>query len=167
MNIYETLTVLASIGVLITAIASYIQSKALKKRQSQLQAKQEDLIDIQLKLHKREAEASAPEKQGPLIKAAVRVSLEGTGRSARFVTRNWGFGPAKNVELEVNPISGKRSPIIASDYNEKFPIPRLAPGGECSLIAALSFDTGTSFDVVWSWENEDGMTQKESSRVSL
>jgi hypothetical protein len=148
------------------SIVSLRRSNAVKKQQASLQKKQEELIDLQLQLHRREA-AAVNRSQPATQPADVRVSLEGTARSARFTIRNWGYGAARNVNLEVKPLSGNESPLVSGDYDEKLPVPRLSPGGECSLIAALSFDTGITFDVTWSWEDEDGTPGEESSRVSL
>jgi hypothetical protein len=166
MSLFEVITVVIAIGGLFVAWKSLKRSHAIGKQQSQLQAEQLELVRIQLQMHQRMVESA--DKSGSTTKPAdVRVSLERTGKNARFVVRNWGLGAASNVEMEVKPISGNGSPIITSDYNEKFPIPRLAPGGECSVIAALSFDTGTNFDASWSWNDEDGKGRNESSRVSL
>lgn len=173
MDIYQKMTVItAGIGVLIAggglvvSIISLIRSNAVKRQQLRLQEKQEELVDIQLRMHKEEVERS-PESLRGAEPADIRVCLEGTARNAKFVVRNWGFGAASNVDLKVAPVQGEESPLIDDDYAEKFPIPRLAPGGECSLIAALTFETGATFDVEWSWENEDGTRSKEVSRVSL
>ena len=173
MNTYETLTVLVAAGGLLIAasglvvsIVSLRRSNAVKMQQARLQEKQEELIDIQLQLHRREVEA-IDNARSVAQPADVRVSLEGTARSARFVIRNWGYGAANNVDMEVKPIFGNVSPLVRGDYDEKLPIPRLTPGGECSLIAALTFGTGASFDVKWSWQDDDGTPHTESSRVSL
>ncbi len=173
MNTYKILTVCVAAGGLVIAggglvvsIISLRRSNAIKKQHSRLQEKQKELIDIQLKLHRREAEALDVEK-AESRSADVRVSLEGSAKHARFVIRNWGFGSANNVEMSVRPISGNESPLVKGDFDKKLPIPRLAPGGECSLLAALTHGTGTSFDVTWPWQEEYGARHEESSRVSL
>ena len=173
MNTFEQLTILVAAGGLLVAagglvvsIISLRRSNAVKNQQARLQEKQEELIDLQLQLHRRETEP-VTQSQRESQPADVRVSLEGNARSARFVIRNWGYGAARNVNLEVKPLSGNDSPLLSGDYDEKLPVPRLAPGNECSLIAALSFDTGVAFDVTWSWEDEDGAPREETSRVSL
>lgn len=173
MDIYQTISIItAGIGVLIAggglvvSIVSLVRSNAVKRQQLSLQEKQEELVDIQLRMHKEEVERW-PEAGVRTKQADIRVSLEGTAKKARFVVRNWGYGAASTVDLKVTPVQGEESPLIESDYAEQFPIPRLAPGGECSLIAALTFETGATFDVQWSWENDDGTPGKEASRVSL
>ena len=161
-----TIIALTAVGSLIVAIVSLKRSSRLKDQQIRLQEKQEELIDLQLKQHKRMLEN---EKHEPVIdkKADVRVSLERAGKHARFVIRNWGEAAAKNVDLSVKPVDGHTSPIADSDKNAKLPIPRLAPGADCSLMAAITYDSGTTFDVSWNWEELDGSKETESSRLSL
>lgn len=176
METYQILTIavaggglLVAGGGLIVSIVSLRRSRAVQKQTQRLQQKQEELTDLQLTLHRTEVRkldhtASAENTH----KAAdVRVSLEGTARQARFAIRNWGFGAAKDVKVEVQPLGDNSSPLVKGDADEKLPIPRLAAGADCSLIAALTFDTGVVFDVRWSWLDEDGTRHEESSRVSL
>ena len=176
MEAYQVLTIAVAIGgVLIAAgglvvsIISLRRSSATEAQTLRLQEKQEELADLQLKLHQAEVEnleesTSVGEKRRS---ADIRVTLEGTARSSRLVIRNWGYGAAKDVNLGVKPLKGNSSPLVKGDADEKLPIPRLAPGSDCSLIAALSNDTGSAFDINWSWLDEDGTSRKESSRISL
>ena len=176
MDTYEVLTVIAAAagvlvaaGSLVVSILSFRSSASTRVRTQSLQEKQEELADLQLKLHK--AEMERLETEGSAVRIAqsadIRVSLEGTAASAHFVIRNWGYGAATNVNVEVIPLKGNSSPLVKGDADEKLPIPRLAPGSDCSLIAALSFDTGVAFDVSWTWSDEDGTQRAQSSRVSL
>ncbi len=155
-----------AVGSLVVAIISLISSSTVKKKQVSLREKQEELLDLQLKQHKeiikRDLSDHLPGKA-----ADIRVSLEGSSREARFVIRNWGDAPAANVNLNVEPANGHTSPLIEGDVKSKLPIPRLAPGSDCALIAAISFDSGTTFDVSWSWREVDGTEKRESSRLSL
>jgi hypothetical protein len=155
-----------AVGSLVVAVISLKRSSTVKKEQASLREKQEELLDLQLKYHKEIMERDLchhfPEKG-----ADIRVSLEGSSRKARFVIRNWGNAPAANVNLNVEPVDGRTSPLIEGDIESKLPIPRLAPGSDCALIAAISFDSGTTFDVSWSWREVDGTEKNESSRLSL
>lgn len=173
MGAYEWLTVFTAIGGvliagggLIVSIASLNRSKAVKKQQLRLQEKQEELVDIQLQLHRREAE-SVIGSSSQSTTADVRISLEGSARDARFVVRNWGFGAALNVDMEVNSLEGRECPRVNGDGGQKLPITRLGPGSEFRLIAALTLKTGTTFDVTWTWEEEDGTRREQSSCISL
>lgn len=176
MDTYQILTVAAAIGgVLIAAgglvvsIVSLRRSNTTENQTNRLQKKQEELADLQLQLHRAEIKRGAGQAPaGKQSKAAdVRVSLEGSARNPRFVIRNWGYGAANDVDLEVAPLKGNSSPLVQGDADKKLPIPRLAPGSDCSLIAALTFDTGVAFDVSWTWRDEDGTKRSESSRLSL
>lgn len=157
---------LSAIGSLVVAIISLSRSSKVKKKQVSLREKQEELVALQLKHHKliieKDLSDHLPEKA-----ADIRVSLEGYSQKARFVIRNWGDSPAANVDLNVDPVDGHTSPLIEGDVKSKLPIPRLAPGSDCKLIAAISLDSGTTFDVSWSWKEVDGTEKKESSRLSL
>jgi hypothetical protein len=93
--------------------------------------------------------------------------LEGDSRHAKFVIRNWGFGPAKNVNMEVQPVQGNVSPLVDGDYDIKLPAPRLSSGSELKLLAGITGETGAAFDVNWTWEDKDGTKHQENTRVSL
>ena len=164
-----TCGVLIAAGGLIVSIVSLRRSSANEAQSKRLREKQEELTELQLKLHRDEVEkietsniSSRLDKQ-----ADIRVSLEGGDKTPKFVIRNWGYSAASDVDLEVTPVQGHSSPLVNGDADVKLPIPRLTPGGHCSLIAALSFDTGVVFDLSWSWTEEDGSKRQESSRVSL
>lgn len=176
MEPYQIITiVVAAFGVLIAggglivSIISLRRSSANETQSHRLQEKQEELTELQLKLHRDEVEkVKQSDVTGLCDKHAdIRVSLEGSAKRAKFVIRNWGYSAAQGINLEVKPVDGKSSPLVKSDADVKLPISRLAPGGDCSLIAALSFDTGVAFDVLWSWFEEDGTQREQSSRVSL
>lgn len=176
MEAYQVITIIvAACGVLIAggglvvSIVSLRRSSANEAQSRRLQEKQEELTELQLKLHRGEIEKIEQSSSASINdkKADVRVSLEGSVKRARFVIRNWGYSAARDVNLEVTPIKGRSSPLVNGDADEKLPIPRLAPGADCSLIAALTFDTGVTFDVSWTWIEEDGSQRQESSRVSL
>lgn len=176
MESYQIITiVVAACGVLIAggglvvSIISLRRSSANEVQSRRLQEKQEELTELQLKLHRDEVEKIEQSSTTSVSdrKADVRVSLEGSAKRAKFVIRNWGYGAAKNINLEVMPVGGGSSPLVNGDADVKLPIPRLAPGGDCSLIAAISFDTGVAFDVSWTWTDEDGSQRQQSSRVSL
>lgn len=176
MEPYQIITIIvAAFGVLIAggglvvSIVSLRRSSANEAQSRRLQEKQEELTELQLKLHRDEVEKFEQPSASSVSDrpADVRVSLEGSAKRARFVIRNWGYSAAKDIDLEVTPLEGRSSPLVNGDADVKLPVPRLAPGSDCSLIAALSFDTGTAFDVSWAWTEEDGSKKQQSSRVSL
>jgi hypothetical protein len=165
MNEFELISVLIAAGGLIIATISIRKSRSLEKQQARLQKKQEELTDLQLELLRTEADRNNTPSQN-IARADVRVSLEGIASDAKFYIRNWGMGSALDVKLSLKSL-GKSSPIMSNDYDSKFPIPRLSPGSEVSLIAAVTFSTGVSFDLHWWWHDEDGIKREESTRLSL
>jgi hypothetical protein len=99
--------------------------------------------------------------------ADVRVTLEGPSRDARFVVMNWGDGPARNVDFKIKKRGERSSPLVKGDYEEKLPIRELLAGDRVTFIAALTFETGTTFDTVLTWTNGDGTEQTREMQVSL
>lgn len=148
---------IAAVAVIISGLSLYRTWK-LQRQQMRLQAKQEELIDLQLEaLRKQSTAASSTEK------ADVRVDLEPFGRNYKFTITNWGRVPARNITFELELKQGRVSPLVNGDYDEKIPIPELAPGARCSLLAALTFGTGTTFPARWTWYNPDGTQETRSS----
>ena len=45
--------------------------------------------------------------------------------------------------------------------------PRISKGSDCPLVAAITDDSGSTFDVTWSWEELDGRKMDECSRLSI
>lgn len=99
-------------------------------------------------------------------KADVRVTLEDSGRPARFVIENLGPGTARDVHLVVEPREGSLSPLVQGDYDEKLPIEVLRAGGRVELIAALTQGTGYVFTAKWRWRDEDGELQDRHEKVA-
>ena len=173
MNPNEIFAVLfAAIGLLVAIVALLVALNALrriselKSCQAHDHSKIESLTRVQLQLHRREVE-KVTQARYTAGSAAIQVSLEGSEKKASFVVRNWGYGPANNVDVRISPLVGNKSPLASGEYERKFPLPVLEPGGEASLEAALSFDTGSTFDVNWGWQDEDGSMRSSSARVSL
>ncbi len=167
----QILTVVIAAGGLIIAIISLKRSAVSHSKSNRTQQKQEELTELQLKFQKDILEnfEKSVNKQNLINKrktADVRISLEGDNRNARFVIRNWGLTAAYDVNMEVQPLEGKVSPLMASDVKEKLPIKKLSAGSDFKLIAAISFDTGTTFFVKWSWRDDDKI-HEESSQLSL
>ena len=151
---------IAAVAVIISVV-SLVRTWKLQRQQMRLQAKQEELIDLQLEaLRKQSTVASVAEK------ADVRVDLVPSGSNHKFVLTNWGRVPARNVTFDLDLKEGRTSPL-ANDYDEKIPIPELAPGSRCSLSAALTFGTGTTFQARWTWYNPDDSQENRSSQIAI
>jgi len=152
---------IAVVGLIIAALSLYRTWK-LQRQQMRLQAKQEELIDLQLEaLRKQTTPTSNTEK------ADVRVDLEPSGQNYKFVITNWGRVPARDITFNLDLKEGRITPLANGDYDEKIPIPELAPGFRCSLMAALTFGTGTTFNATWSWQNPDGSRDTRSSLLAI
>jgi hypothetical protein len=164
MSLFESLTLLVALLGVVVSVVSLVRTRRLDERQQQLSKKQEELTDLQLQLLRREVEEQTRDATPP---ADVRVSLEGSGRDAKFVVTNWGYGPARTVDFKIKKQEGRSSPLARGDYEEKLPIPELLPGDRVTFIAVLGFDTGTTFDVVLTWTDADGTEQVRNPRVSL
>jgi hypothetical protein len=188
MTLYENLTlIIAVLGAVISAV-SLVRTRRLDDRQNRFQVKQEELTDLQLQLLRREVAqhqaalpsttqqraalpSTTPQPAPPppvVAPADVRATLERAGgRNHRFVITNWGYGPARNVNFQLRQREGRSSPLVRGDYDEKNPITELQPGDRVTFMAALTFGSGTTFDALLTWQNEDGSEQQRETRVTL
>ena len=130
-----------------------------------LHAKQEELIELQLESLRREANAARRTLPPPPV-ADVRIDLIRDGSQHRFVITNWGQGPARNVTFDIALRPNQSSPFVHGNYDENIPIAALAPGSRCSILAALTFGTGTAFDATWTWINPDGSPSRRTSLLT-
>lgn len=154
---------LATVAVIISLV-SLFRTWKLQRQQMRLQTKQEELIDPQLEsLRKQAATTLAPAQE----KADVRVDLEPLGRDYKFIVINWGRVPARSVTFDLDLKEGRSSPLVKGDYDEKIPIPELAPGSRCALSAAVTHGTGTVFQARWSWRNPDGSLENRASLLAI
>ena len=168
MTTYEMLATVAGLGGLVLAAlglaVSLRRTRELDSQQSRLYQKQEELTELQLELAKKHADGVGA--SATTLTADVRVSLEGFSPNYRIVITNWGSAPARDVRLEVVSLRGPK-PILRDDYEQKLPIPVLAVGGQCSLLTAVTFGTGSVFNASWQWLDPDGSLQKRESRLTL
>lgn len=164
LSLYQIITAGIAIVAAIISLVSLHRTGKVQQQQTRLQAKQEELIDLQLESLRRQAAQPSPTSQE---KADVRVDLESFGRDHKFIITNWGRVPAQNVTFELDLEPGKASPLVQGDYDDKIPIAELAPGARCPLWAALTFGTGTTFQARWSWRNPDGSEEVRRSVLAL
>ena len=162
-TLQQILTAVIAAVSAIVAFVSLYRTWKMQRHQIRLQAKQEELIELQLEsLRKQASSTLAPAQE----KADVRVDLENSGRDCKFIITNWGLVPALNINFTLDLSEGRSSPLVEGDYDEKIPISELAPGARCSILAALTFGTGTTFQASWSWNNPDGSQEARSSRLT-
>lgn len=147
----ETLNLLISLIAVAIAGASLWKSWSLQERQNELAKKQLELTGDQL------------EARG---KADIRFYFDRVGKSERIVVQNVGQSTAYDVGLEVEPPEGRASPL-ANDFDDVFPMNSLPPAQSVSVLAVLTFDTGTSFTCTARWKNEDGTDGEKSGPLTL
>lgn len=165
MTLYEILTIVVALAGVAVSFISLRKSRHVDGQQRRLQLKQEELMDLQLQLLRDKVGQQSKDHDTPT--ADVRVTLEGFHGRERFVIANWGQGPAKEVDVKIQPRPGRSSPLVQGDYEEKLPIPELLPGDAVKLFAAITFGTGTEFDAILSWTEPDGSRQSRECQVSV
>jgi hypothetical protein len=74
---------------------------------------------------------------------------------------------ARDVEFELILQDPDNSPIIHSEYTEKFPAKNLGPGCSVSLIAALTISSPSAYNAILKWTNPDGSRTQEETYVAL
>ena len=159
MTKYEILSItLGSIAALISLVVWFGQRK-LQKESNDLQRATSDLAKKQLEL-------LLLEEKG---KNAARLSFDiiRDGKTYRFKVTNISDVEAKNVELNLLVEKPDDNPIIASDYNSKFPIPMLQPHSSVTLIAAIHLGSPTAYNAELIWQNPDGNIVKQKTYAAL
>ena len=159
MSQYELFaTEIACFAVLVSLIAWNGQRK--------LQREANDLQRATAKLAEKQLELLLRDERG---KSAARLSLDlfRDGKTYRFRLTNVGEAEARDAEIELVLQRPDDSPIIASEYAEKFPAKRLMPGSSVTLIAALHLGSPTAYNAILSWTNPDGTLVKEEAYVAL
>jgi hypothetical protein len=87
MDTAQTITASIAGGGLIVATLSLYRTWRLQRQQMRLQAKQEELIDLQLEALRKQ---TPPPSNGG--KADIRVDLQSSGSSPKFVNRHRNIG---------------------------------------------------------------------------
>jgi len=159
MTQYEILSVvLACIAVIVTFVVWTGQRK--------MQRESNDLQRATSELAKKQLEILLREEQG---KNTARLSLDlfRDGKTYRFRITNISDVDARDVEMELLVKEPKDSPIISSEYAEKFPAKKIPPGSSVTLIAALHFGSPTAYNALLKWTNPDGSRAQEETYVAL
>lgn len=165
----QTLTAVIAVVAIIVSMVSLRRTSRVHDQQLRLQKKQEELTDLQLELVRKQAEARAvaATTSAPPEKADVRVNLERVGKGHKFIITNWGRVPARNVTFDLDVESEDHSPLVRGDYDQKIPIPELAPGSRIPLIAAVTMGMPLAFPARWSWRNPDGSVDTRKSLLGI
>lgn len=147
----ETLNLIISMVAVAIAGASLWKSWSLQERQNELAKKQLELAGDQIAARG---------------KGDIRFFYDRSGKSERIVVQNSGQSTAYDVTLDVESPEGRASPLV-NDFYDVFPVSSLPSGQSVSVLAALTFDTGTSFKCTARWKNEDGTDGGKSGPLTL
>lgn len=69
----------------------------------------------------------------------------------RITLTNIGGAPARNVDFEFEFRDGQHDPIPDIERKEKLPVPELAPGKSCPLMAGFTMGNYPPFDLLVTW----------------
>ena len=85
----------------------------------------------------------------------------------KFYITNIGNVDASNVKLELLLDKPEHSPLVKSDYESKFPVPKISPNSSVSLLASLTMRRPTAFNAKLTWTNPDGKIVEDETYASL
>jgi hypothetical protein len=155
---YEILSVV--LGCIATIVSLFVW-----RGQKKIQREANDLQRATSELAKKQLEVLLREEKG---KNSARLSLDilKDGKTYRFRIANISDVAARNVDLRLL-VKPEESPLVKTDYEAKFPLPILQPGGSVSLIAAIHFGSPTAYNAVLSWVNPDGAEVSEETYAAL
>jgi hypothetical protein len=159
MNRYELLSVLISCIAAVISLVVWNGQRRLQRESIELQRATSELAKKQLEL-------LLIQERG---KNTARLSLDlvRDGKSFRFKITNISDVDATNIELKLLLKKPEDSPIIESEYREKFPAKRLGPGSSVTLIAALHIGSPSAYNAVLTWTNPDGSVSEEETYAAL
>jgi type II secretory pathway pseudopilin PulG len=170
MTYQQIVTAAIALLAIVVSLVSLRRTSRVQEQQLRLQRKQEELTDLQLEALRKQSQTAPSLATSPAAtqeKADVRIDLTRSGRDFRFIITNWGRVPARDVTFELDLEAGKRSPLVKGDYNEKIPIPELAPGNRVPLWAAITMGMASTFPARWSWRNPDGSVETRRSTMAI
>lgn len=159
MTPYETLSIIiAGIAVIVSLVVWNGQRK--------IQREANDLQRATAELSKKQLEIIRREEKG---KNTARLFIEffREGKYYRFRITNKSEVEAKDVELEFLLDNPKDSPLIASEYEQKFPAKKISPGHSITLNATMHFSSPLAYNVLLKWTNPDGARTEEETYVAL
>lgn len=159
MTRFEVLTLIVACLAVIVSLVTLSGQRKLQKEANDLQRATSELARKQLEILRREEKGTS--------QARVSLSLVKDGKTFRFRITNVGNADAKGVEMRLLLKDEKDSPIIPSEYNEKFPAKKLSPGNSITLIAALHLGSPTAYNAILKWTNPDGETVEDETYVAL
>ena len=159
MTPHETLSiVLACIAVIVSLVVWNGQRK-IQRESNDLQRATSELAKKQLEILLRE------EKGKNTARLSIDLFLD--GKTHRFRITNISEVEARDIEMELLLKKPEDSPLVSSEYDEKFPASTLLPGSSITLIAALHFGSPMAYNVLLKWTNPDGSKVQDETYVAL
>ena len=148
------------------ACLAVLASLTVWNGQRRMQREANDLQRATAELAKKQLEILLREEMG---KNAARLSLDlfRDGKTHRFRITNISAVEARDVEMELLVKKPEDSPIITSEYAEKFPAKKLMPGSSISLIAAIHYGSPSAYNARLKWVNPNGTIVQEETYVAL
>lgn len=159
MTAFEILTVVIACIAILISIYTLAEQKKLQKESNELQKATSALAKKQLEIIVREDEEKSS--------ARLTLDLSKDGNGYKFYITNISSVDASNVQLDLLLDKPEQSPLIKSDYDSKFPAPKISPGSTISLIAELNIGRQTAFNAKLKWTNPDGKAVEDETFVSL
>ncbi|MGR5094605.1 hypothetical protein ACPV5O_04970 [Vibrio maritimus] len=159
MSEYEVLSViLSSLAGLISLIVWNGQRK-LQRESLDMQKATADLAKKQLEILLREDKEKST--------ARLKLDLVKSGNGYKFVITNISNVDAKDISFDLLVDNPRHNPLVGSDVNSKLPAPKLSPGSELRLLAAIHLGSPTAYNALLTWTNPNGETVTDETYVSL
>lgn len=159
MTVYEVITTVISLVAVGVSAFAWVGQRRIQREANDLQRATSKLAEKQLEILLRE-------EKGKSV-ARLKLDLFRDGKTHRFRLTNIGEAEALDAEFDLILKRPEDSPIIASEYAEKFPAKKLMPGSSVTMIAALHLGGPSAFNAAISWSNPDGSRIEEEAYVSL
>lgn len=159
MSKYEMLSVFLGCVATLLSLVVWFGQRKIQKEANNLQRAMSELAKKQLEILLREEKG----------KNSARLSLDlfKDDKTYRFRVTNISDVDAINVELKLLVKKPEDSPLIKSDYESKFPVPKLLPGCSVTLIADIHFGSPTVYNALLNWVNPDGSNVEEETFAAL
>jgi len=151
---------------LVIACIAVIVSLVVWSGQRKIQSESNGLQRATSELAKKQLEILLREERGQNT-ARLSLDLFQDGTTHRFRITNISDVDARDVEMELLIKKPQDSPIISSEYAEKFPAKTIPPGSSITLIAALHFGSPMAYNALLKWTNPDGSKAEEETYVAL
>lgn len=159
MTPYETLSVVLACIAVIVSIVVWAGQRKIQRESNDLQRATSELAKKQLEILLRE-------EQG---KNTARLSLDllRDGKAYRFRITNISEVDAMDVEMEFLVKKSENSPVISSEFAEKFPAKKIPPGSSITWTAIFHFGMPTAYNALLKWTNPNGSKAQEETYVAL